>query len=122
MSEHAAPNFTELAPLCEQYLRPPTRVTGGPHDILDAIFVFDPDLTPDEVATYDALVRGAASTRPMSPTQYSAVRSQMQSLRDLRQIGRSAFMALTAAERDRMMYDAMTAVTVALIAILRDAE
>lgn len=50
----------------------------------------------------------------------TADRTALQTLRDLRQMGRSSFMALSAAERDRLMYDAMTAVTVTLLAILRD--
>jgi hypothetical protein len=56
----------------------------------------------------------------MTRDQYNAVRAQMQTLRDLRQLGRNAFMALTAAERDRLTYDAMTSVTIVLLAILRD--
>lgn len=56
----------------------------------------------------------------MTPATYEDVRTQMQTLRSLRQMGRNAFMGLSAAERDRLMYDAMTCVTIALLAILRD--
>lgn len=57
---------------------------------------------------------------PLTTEEYNAVRTQMQTLRALRQMGRNAFMALTAAERDRMLYDAFTATTTVLLSILRD--
>ena len=44
----------------------------------------------------------------------------MQTLRDLQQMGRSAFMALSAAERDLLIYDALEGQTMIDIAILRD--
>lgn len=104
--------------LCRRYLREP--VNEGPPGADSRSFVFTPDLTAEESATLDAILHLAAGSQPMTPTAYAAVRSDMQTLRDLRQLGRSAFMALTAAERDRLTYDAFTATTRVLLAILRD--
>lgn len=56
----------------------------------------------------------------MDRTVYTAVREQLQTLRSLRQLGRNAFMGLSAAERDRLIYDALTAQTIIDLAILRD--
>jgi hypothetical protein len=85
------------------------------------LFVYDPDLSAQEQATFDdALARVRSSMGHLTSAQYAAVRDQMQVLRDFRQLGRSAFMALTAAERDRQLYDAQTATTIVLLAILRD--
>lgn len=74
------------------------------------------ELTPEQVIAAEIVATGF----PFTPDQYAAVRQQMQVLRDLRQMGRNAFMALSAAERDRAMYDAFTAVTIVLLALLRD--
>ncbi len=82
--------------------------------------MFDPDLSPEETVQFDQPVRVASSPIGITPSEYAAVRTQMQTLRDLRQMGRNAFMALTAAERDRLMYDAFTATTQVLLSILRD--
>jgi hypothetical protein len=48
------------------------------------------------------------------------LRAPVQTIRDLRQMGRNAFMALTAAERDRLLYDAQAATTTILLALLRE--
>ena len=82
--------------------------------------VFDPPLTPEEDAVYQTLVKIAASVDLMTVALYNSIRPQMQVLRDLRQMGRNAFMALSAAERDRLIYDALTAQTIIDLAILRD--
>lgn len=78
------------------------------------------DFTPltDEQKALDAHI--ASTGLIMDRDTYNAVRSEMQTLRDLRQMGRNAFMALTAAERDRLIYDALTAQTIIDLAILRD--
>ena len=82
--------------------------------------LFDPDLTSEETAQFADLIRVARSPLSITPTEYQAVRAQIQTLRDLRQMGRNAFMALSAAERDRLMYDAFTATTQVFLSILRD--
>jgi hypothetical protein len=91
-----------------------------PHIIVDGQVVFDPPLTPGEQAEWDALLKLASMLEPMSTAQYDALRPQMQTLRELRQLGRNAFMALTAADRDRMIYDALVAQTIIDLALLRD--
>lgn len=79
---------------------------------------FEVDLSPAEVATLDLIVQAAAANLPTSV--YDSVRPHVQTLRDLRQMGRSAFMALTAVERDRLVYDAQSATTTILLALLRE--
>lgn len=74
------------------------------------------EVTPEELTERRRAQTGAALTTE----QYAAVRSQMQVLRALRQLGRNAFLALTAAERDREMYNAMMAATEILLVQLRD--
>lgn len=84
------------------------------------VLVFDPPLTAAEEATYSTFSRLASMQQPMTTGQYDSLRAQMQTLRDLRQLGRNAFMALSAAERDRLIYDALTAQTIIDLAMLRD--
>lgn len=109
----------DLRVACETHLRLPSNVTGDP-STGQVSFHFDPDLTPEEASTLDALDHALASLQPMTPTGYAAVREQMQTLRALRQLGRNAFMGLTDAERHRMLYDAFTATTIVLLSMLRD--
>jgi hypothetical protein len=107
-----------LAALAAEAIRPPVAFhldsEAGP------VLEFDPPLTPAEQAVLDLLPSVIRSAVRLTPTEYSAVRAQMQILRDLRQLGRNAFMALSAAERDRMLYDAQVATTIVLLALLRD--
>jgi hypothetical protein len=106
--------------LCVRFLRSPATwatddATGDP--ILD----FDPPLDAAEQTTYESLLGLARSeTVRQTPAEFTAIREQLQVLRALRQLGRNAYMGLTAAERDRMMYDAMVAVTVILIGQYRE--
>jgi hypothetical protein len=81
---------------------------------------FVPPLTTEEQATLALLVAVARSPVALTTGEYSAIRSHVQALRDFRQLGRNAFMALTAAERDRQLYDAQTATTIVLLALLRE--
>lgn len=83
-------------------------------------YTFTPDLSPAEVAAFELRVAVADSPVPLTTAEYAAVRAQMQILRDLRQLGRNPFMALTAADRDRRLYDATVAVTEIFLALLRD--
>lgn len=121
MIQYPDPEFIRLA---RERLRAPVESWVAPVHNWDAngefVFTFDPPLDPTEQAQYDA-IRKAVKVA-MTPEVYALVRSQMQSLRDLRQMGRAGFMALTAAERDRLTYDALTDVTRVLVALLRDAE
>jgi hypothetical protein len=80
------------------------------------VLTWTPDLTPEETL----LAQMAAGAVSLTPAEWSAIRDDIVVIRDLRQMGRAAFMALTAAERDRLMYDAQAATTTILLAILRD--
>lgn len=104
---------TTLAQRCLQYIGIEPEIDPGDRGTL----IFRADLTPEQSATVQTIIDTAT---PLDPASYAALRSEMQTLRALRQMGRNAFMDLTAAERDRAMYDAFTSVTKVLLAILRD--
>ena len=84
---------------------------------LDAALADFLPLTSEQIATIDRL---RASGLLMDLPTYDLVRPDLQTLRDLRQTGRNAFMGLSATERDRLMYDAFTATTRIFLAILRE--
>lgn len=84
------------------------------------VVTFDPPLTPTEQQAYDDIIGLVHTRQVMTLTAYSEVREQMLVLRDLRQLGRNAFVALSAVERDRALYDAQNATTQVLLSILRD--
>ena len=87
-------------------------------DTAGVTLTFEADLDAAQVATLDLVVQAADASLPTA--LYDSVRPHVQTIRDLRQMGRNAFMALTAAERDRLIYDAQTATTTILLALLRD--
>lgn len=80
------------------------------------------DFTPPTEADRALEAVIASTGLNMTRDQYNAVRTQMQTLRALRQMGRNAFMGLSQAERDRTLYDAFTATTQVFLAILRDTD
>jgi hypothetical protein len=86
----------------------------------DRTLVYDPDLSPAEQATFDLALSLAKAHQQMTREAFAAIRPDVQVIRDLRQMGRNAFMALTAAERDRLLYDAQAATTTILLALLRE--
>lgn len=75
-------------------------------------------------ATVDAIV--AAHTGALTADQQAQLvltgeaRTALQELRALRQLGRNSFIALPAADRDRMLYDALVNVTRILVYAQRD--
>lgn len=79
-----------------------------------------PDLTVEEQATVDTLLKLVVGATLITPAEAVAIRDDIVVIRDLRQLGRNAFMALTAADRDRALYDAQAATTTILLAILRE--
>jgi hypothetical protein len=92
-----------------------------PLDADGETFTFDPPLTAPEQATLDDVLRMfRAGMTDLTLAQYQAIRPHLTTIRDLRQMGRNAFMALTAAERDRLLYDAQAATTTILLAMLRE--
>jgi hypothetical protein len=103
--------------LHEAGFRSPSSTDGTPRSIT---LTYEPDLSPEEQATFDLVSRLAVGAALITPEERTRIQPDIQSLRDLRQLGRNAFMALTAAERDRLLYDAQTATTIVLLALLRD--
>jgi hypothetical protein len=92
-----------------------------PLDADGEAFTFEPPLTAQEQATLDDVLRMVrAGMTDLTLAQYQAIRPHLVTIRDLRQMGRNAFMALTAAERDRLLYDAQAATTTILLAMLRE--
>ena len=118
MSTHYAPIGTDVptVPLCAAF---GTTLTVEV-EVDRVAYTFTPDLTAEQADLFDAYVGRARLDAPMPVETYAAVRGELQTLRDLRQMGRAAFMALTAAERDRLGYDAHVATTIVLLALLRD--
>lgn len=84
------------------------------------VLTYLPDLTTEQTATLELVADTIAASAPLTTGILTAIRADMQVLRDLRQMGRNAFMGLSATERDRALYDAFTATTKVLLAILRD--
>jgi hypothetical protein len=108
-----------LTRLCGLYLREPSMVTWT--DAESFVLVFDPPLTGEEqLILADLTTASEAALVDISPAEWATFRPQLVIIRDFRQLGRNAFMALTAAERDRMLYDAQAATTTILLALLRE--
>lgn len=103
-------------------VRPPDRNRGlrGLPSAIERTLEWDADLTGSELQAVADVRAVARSAAPMSASQFAAIRGQVQTLRDLRQMGRAGFMALNATERDRLLYDAQAATTTILLALLRD--
>jgi hypothetical protein len=118
---NVSPDVTaqRLVELCQTFLRAPDSYATD-ETTREPILTFDPPLTPEEQATLANLLGLARSRLDVAPEDFATIRTNLQTLRDLRQMGRAAFMALTAAERDRLIYDALVADTVIWLAVLRD--
>lgn len=93
----------------------------GPPEADERTLTFAADLTAQQQATVDLILSAAAATVAITPEEYDAIRPNLQALRDLRQLGRNAFMSsqLNDAERFRRLYDAQADTTVILLALLR---
>lgn len=100
-------------------VRPPDRNIGPPESP-DRDLEWDTDLSADELQTVADVRAVARTTRTLTAAEYAAVRPHIQTLRNFRQLGRNAFSGLTAAERDRMLYDAQVATMAVLLTLLRD--
>ena len=106
-----------LRTLVTQLLRPAEVEAGALVGV--ETWTWEPDLTVEEQSTLNDLLAMADSPLP-SLAEWRAIRTELQALRSLRQMGRSAFMGLTAAERDRLTYDALVSQTIIDLALLRD--
>jgi hypothetical protein len=110
---------TSEARAVREAVRQPDRDLGAPN-ATERTLEWDTDLSAAEAQTVADVQTIARSAEPMTTEAYAAVRAQMQTLRDLRQLGRNAFMQLAANDRDRMLYDALVAQTIIDLALLRD--
>lgn len=116
---------TRLQLLCYLHLRLPA--TYGTEDTTgEPVLTFDPPLTVEEQVLYDTLLAQArgellpdAFPLTLTPEEKTAIRDDLQVLRDLRQMGRAAFLAQTTAQKERQLYDALVAVTIIDLAVLR---
>jgi hypothetical protein len=92
-----------------------------PLDADGETFTFDPPLTAQEQTALDiVLAMHRSGMTDLTPAQYVTIRTNLATLRAIRQPGRAAFMALTAAERDRLTWDAIDATLTILLATLRE--
>lgn len=107
------PELARLIELATAELRAPDTYAD-----IDSL-TFDPPLTAQEQARLTELRATIESPVSLSVIEWDRIRPELQTLRALRQMGRSAFMALSAAERDRLIYDALTSQTIIDLAILR---
>ena len=113
------PQLTTLEELCHLYLRSWDRlVDDGSGGVAPT---FDPPLTVEEQATYARLVRAVRSAVPgITPDEWLAIEDDLAALRTFRQQTQAQFMALTATQRDRALFDVVNAQTNVLRALVRD--
>lgn len=81
---------------------------------------FEPDLSPAELALFNDIVATMRSGTGLSVVDYQAIRTQMQTLRAMRQLGRNAYVNLTEAERNRQTYDCLVAITEIFLKLTRE--
>ena len=112
------PNLYGLDGLCARYLRLPASVTVDASG--NATATFNPPLSAAEQVTFADLQALARSQAAMTPTDYNAIRAQMQVLRDLRQMTRATFTAQTQAVINRQVYDALVACCEVFLKLTRD--
>lgn len=113
---------TRIAAACHVALgrTPEVRPTSQPDGSHLCSLIFDPDLSPAEIVTADAIIAAARGAVSLTPLEREAIRPSLQVKRDLRQMGRNAFTAQTTAQQLRQLYDSDVATTVILIAVFRD--
>ena len=84
-----------------------------------AVYVFTPDLTTSEVTRFGELV--AAAQAPILPlADHDLLRPFLATLRTFQQQSQSDFMGKTAAERDREVFGAVSALIRVVRVLLRD--
>jgi hypothetical protein len=109
-----------LIDLVRRHLRSPSNVTGDPATgALTLHFV--PDLTAAEVTTLariDAIARGG---RSLTPTDWAAIEPRLTAIRTYRQQSQAEFMAKTATQRDRELFDLGNDLAAVVLRLLRDA-
>jgi hypothetical protein len=84
------------------------------------VYTFTPDLTTEEAARFADLQTLLLSPVTLSLAERDAIRPFIAEGRDFRQLGRAAFMALSATERDRMIYDVLVGRIIVELALFRE--
>lgn len=120
MSSHPISADTDwLRQAVSEQIRELANVTADP-DTGAVTYHFEPDLSSTETTLLGDLERLGETGLSLSAAEYTSIRAEMAPLRALKQMTRNEFMALSAAERDRMLYDALVATTTVLRLVFRD--
>lgn len=120
MSVHAFPRYPREAMLYADVptlIRPPISIVESETEIT---LTFDPDLTVEEAALLDAFVRYGRSETTLAFADWQGIVDDLDAMRAFRQQSQAEFMALTATQRDRALFDVVNAQTNVLRALLRD--
>ena len=113
------PDLGRLLDLITRYLRAIDHFDGD--DTGELTLVWVPPLTAEEQAVYARLQRAARSAvQGITPDEWLAIEDDLAAMRTFRQQTQAQFMALTATQRDRALFDAINAQTNVLRALLRD--
>ena len=120
MSTHVVDAPTdEFQRLLLKFLRAASDVTGDP--VTGAItYHFIPDLTTVEATELGRLEDLARANADMQPADMSAIAPRREALKVFRQQSASEFMAKTATQRDRELFDATTDLIAIVLRLLRD--
>lgn len=120
MSVHTFPRYPREAML---YAIDPA-ILRGASDITttatDIVLTYTPDLTAAEADVLTQFVRYGRSELDLSFAAYQSITGDLATLRTFRQQSQAQFMALTATQRDRALFDVVNAQTNVLRALLRD--
>lgn len=122
MSTHAVPLSADpggFLSAVSSEIRAPAWVAGDAAG--SVVYTFVPDLTTDEVAVLAALVRAFRQHDVrITLAELQALEPHLATLRTFQQQSQAQFMALTATQRDRALFDVDTAIIRVLRALLRD--
>jgi hypothetical protein len=103
--------------LHEAGFRSPTSTEGTPKVIT---LTYEPDLTPEEQATFDTVSRLAVGASLLTPEERTLLEPRVLGLRTFRGQSQSEFMAKTANARDRELFDAVNDLAAIVLRLLRD--
>lgn len=120
MSVHAFPRYPREAMLYADVptlIRPPVSIVQSATEI---VLTFTPDLTAAESSLLDTFVRYGRSETALAFVDWQGIVDDLDAMRTFRQQSQSEFMALTATQRDRALFDVVNAQTNVLRALLRD--
>ena len=99
-------------------LRPPSDILGV---VSPRTIVYTPDLSASEQTTFDSLrALARAATLRLTPADWAAISPRCDTLRVFRQKSQAEFMAKTANQRDRELFDATNDLIAIVLRLLRD--